>query len=134
VTEALLGAGREQECARPAARGSAETRSIAGFDRAISIGISTLCHSATDRGASGDEIDVYKAIIETRLAAYPELSAVRLLWEIRPAGFAGSSTQLKKCVRQVRPCRILTRNQSPNLLFVCRLCRLRNTGVASICE
>jgi len=32
------------------------------------------------------KLDAYKAIIETRLAAYPELSAVRLLAEIRAAG------------------------------------------------
>jgi hypothetical protein len=31
------------------------------------------------------------------------LSAVRLLAEIRPAGFEGSFTQLKEFVRQVRP-------------------------------
>jgi len=49
------------------------------------------------------KLDAYKAIIETRLAAYPELSAVRLLAEIRAAGFAGSYTQLKEFVRQVRP-------------------------------
>jgi len=49
------------------------------------------------------KLDAYKAIIETRLAAYPELSAVRLLAEIRAAGFAGSYTQLKEFVRHVRP-------------------------------
>ena len=49
------------------------------------------------------KLDAYKAIIETRLAAYPELSAVRWLAEIRAAGFAGSYTQLKEFVRQVRP-------------------------------
>jgi transposase len=49
------------------------------------------------------KLDAYKALIETRLAAYPELSAVRLLAEIRAAGFAGSYTQLKAFVRQVRP-------------------------------
>jgi len=49
------------------------------------------------------KLDAYKAIIETRLAAYPALSAVRLLAEIRAAGFEGSYTQLKEFVRQVRP-------------------------------
>src|SRR5918996_857930 len=49
------------------------------------------------------KLDAYKAVIETRLAAYPELSAVRLLAEIRAAGYAGSYTQLKAYVRQVRP-------------------------------
>ena len=49
------------------------------------------------------KLDAYKGIIESRLAAYPELSAVRLLAEIRAAGFEGSYTQLKEFVRQVRP-------------------------------
>ena len=49
------------------------------------------------------KLDDYKAIIETRLAAYPALSAVRLLAEIRAAGYVGSYTQLKEFVRQVRP-------------------------------
>ncbi len=49
------------------------------------------------------KLEAFKAIIETRLAAYPQLSAVRLLAEIRAAGFEGSYTQLKAFVRQVRP-------------------------------
>ena len=51
------------------------------------------------------KLDDYKAIIETRLAAYPALSAVRLLAEIRAGGYVGSYTQLKEFVRQVRPAR-----------------------------
>ena len=38
------------------------------------------------------KLDAYKAIIETRLAVYPALSAVRLLAEIRAAGYEGSYT------------------------------------------
>jgi transposase len=49
------------------------------------------------------KLDVYKPIIEARLAAYPELSAVRLLDEIRAAGYVGGYTQLKAFVRRVRP-------------------------------
>ncbi len=49
------------------------------------------------------KLDAYKGIIEARLAAYPELSAVRLLAEIRAAGYAGGYSQLKALVRQVRP-------------------------------
>ena len=41
------------------------------------------------------KLDAYKPIIEARLAAYPELSAVRLLDEIRAAGYAGGYSQLK---------------------------------------
>jgi transposase len=49
------------------------------------------------------KLDAYKPIIDARLAAYPALSAVRLLDEIRAAGYAGGYTQLKAFVRQVRP-------------------------------
>ena len=48
------------------------------------------------------KLDAYKPIIEARLATYPELSAVRLLDEIRAAGYAGGYTQLKAFVRRVR--------------------------------
>jgi transposase len=49
------------------------------------------------------KLDGYKPIIEARVAAYPELSAVRLLEEIRAAGYDGGYTQLKAFVRRVRP-------------------------------
>lgn len=49
------------------------------------------------------KLDPYKGIIETRLEAYPELTAVRLLDEIRLAGYDGGYTQLKEYVRRVRP-------------------------------
>ena len=49
------------------------------------------------------KLEAYKPIIEARLAAYPQLSAVRLLDEIRAAGYAGGYTQLKAFVRRVRP-------------------------------
>jgi transposase len=49
------------------------------------------------------KLDAYKAIIDARLAAYPQLSAVRLLDEIRAAGYSGGYSQLKAFVRQVRP-------------------------------
>jgi transposase len=39
------------------------------------------------RPAVATKLDAYKPIIEARLAAYPELSAVRLLDEIRAAGY-----------------------------------------------
>jgi transposase len=55
------------------------------------------------RPAVATKLDAYKAIIEARLAAYPELSAVRLLDEIRAAGYAGGYTQLKAFVHRVRP-------------------------------
>ena len=49
------------------------------------------------------KLDRYKSIIEARLATYPELSAVRLLDEIRAAGYDGGYSQLKAFVRRVRP-------------------------------
>ncbi|MFO1399175.1 MAG: IS21 family transposase [Burkholderiales bacterium] len=42
-------------------------------------------------------------IIESRLAAYPKLSAVRLFEEITAAGYRGAYTQVKACVGQIRP-------------------------------
>jgi transposase len=49
------------------------------------------------------KLDAYKSIVEARLAAYPQLSAVRLLDEIRAAGYTGGYTQLKAFVQRVRP-------------------------------
>jgi transposase len=49
------------------------------------------------------KLDAFKAIIDTRLATYPELSSVRLLDEIRAAGYAGGYSQLKAYVHRVRP-------------------------------
>src|SRR2546423_3127857 len=44
------------------------------------------------------KLDPYKPIIEARLAAYAELSAVRLLDEIRAAGYAGGHPPLKALI------------------------------------
>jgi transposase len=49
------------------------------------------------------KLAVYTPIITTRLATYPELSAVRLFEEIRAAGYTGGITQLRDYVAQVRP-------------------------------
>jgi len=49
------------------------------------------------------KIAPYAQIITTRLATYPELSAVRLFDECRAAGYTGGLTQLKAFVRRVRP-------------------------------
>lgn len=48
-------------------------------------------------------LDPYKAIIQTRLADYPELSAVRLFDEVQAAGYGGSYSQVRDYVRRVRP-------------------------------
>jgi len=49
------------------------------------------------------QLEPYKPIIRTRLATYPELSAVRLFEEVRAAGYRGGITQLRDYVAQVRP-------------------------------
>jgi transposase len=49
------------------------------------------------------KLDPYKGIIHARLDAFPQLTAQRLLEEIRAAGYAGGYTQLKAFVREIRP-------------------------------
>ena len=49
------------------------------------------------------KLDPFKEIIGTRLAEYPELSAVRLFEEVRVAGYLGGYGQVKRHVREVRP-------------------------------
>jgi transposase len=49
------------------------------------------------------KLEPYRPIIQERLAEYPELTAVRLLAEIKAAGYAGGYTQLKEYVSTVRP-------------------------------
>lgn len=57
----------------------------------------------TPRPAVPTKLDAYKPIIHARLEAYPALSGVRLLEEIRAAGYTGGYTQLKRFLRAVRP-------------------------------
>jgi transposase len=49
------------------------------------------------------KLDPYKGIIQERLRAFPDLSAVRLLEEVQAAGYAGGYTQLKVYVQGIRP-------------------------------
>jgi len=49
------------------------------------------------------KLDPFTPIIAERLAAFPELSAVRLFEEIRLAGYPGGITQLRDYVARVRP-------------------------------
>lgn len=58
------------------------------------------------------KLEPFKPIIETRLKALPELSAIRLLEEIRAGGYAGGYTQLKEFVRTLR-----RREQEPVIRF-----------------
>lgn len=49
------------------------------------------------------KLDPFRTLIDTRLAAYPLLSATRLFAEVRAAGYGGGYSQLKAYVRRVRP-------------------------------
>jgi len=55
------------------------------------------------RAPKPTKLDAFKAYLRARLEAYPELSAVRLLEEIRANGYTGGYTQVKDYVRAVRP-------------------------------
>ena len=52
-------------------------------------------------------IDPYRDYLAVRLKAYPELSAARLLVEIRDLGYQGKYTVLKDCVRTLRPPKVV---------------------------
>jgi transposase len=49
------------------------------------------------------KLDPYKGILSERMKEFPELTAVRLLREIRAAGYAGGITQLREYLRTIRP-------------------------------
>lgn len=55
------------------------------------------------RPAMPTKLEPYRALIVARLEAYPRLSSVRLLDEVRAAGYTGGYTQVKEFVRTVRP-------------------------------
>lgn len=55
------------------------------------------------RKVGSTKLDRFKPVIQERLRAFPELSSVRLLEEIRAAGYIGGYTQLTEYVRGVRP-------------------------------
>jgi transposase len=61
----------------------------------------------TKRPARGSILDPYKSKIDDLVAKYSELSAVRLLEEIRkgPQGYAGQVALVRRYVRQIRPAR-----------------------------
>jgi transposase len=49
--------------------------------------------------------DDFLPYLQERLAAYPGLSAVRLLRELRERGFSGGYTAVKRAVQEIRPAR-----------------------------
>ena len=61
-------------------------------------GLETTAVQYGPRPPVATKLTPYRAIVEARIAAYPQLSAVRLLEEIRAAGYTGGYTQLKAFV------------------------------------
>jgi transposase len=57
----------------------------------------------TPRPPVATKLDPFKSIIQERLDLYPALSSVRLLGEVRAAGYAGGYTQLREFAQTVRP-------------------------------
>lgn len=55
------------------------------------------------RPKKATKLDPYTGIVRARLEVYPELSSVRLLEEIRAAGYTGGYTQLTLLVQKLRP-------------------------------
>lgn len=69
------------------------------LDREVDTG--QVPHPVRQTGPS--KLDPYKPIIEQRLATYPELSGVRLMEEIRAAGYSGGISQLRAFLQSARP-------------------------------
>ena len=55
------------------------------------------------RAAVGSLLDPFEELVEVRLMAYPELSAVRVFEEVRAAGYGGGYDVVRRYVREVRP-------------------------------
>jgi transposase len=65
--------------------------------------LDTLQTRYTPRPPVATKLTPFHALVGERLAAYPQLSAVRLLAELRAAGYTGGVTRLKSYLRTVRP-------------------------------
>ena len=54
------------------------------------------------RKSRGSQVDEYEALLRNYLARYPDMSAVRLLEELRAHGYQGGYTVLRQRVKQLR--------------------------------
>ena len=57
----------------------------------------------SSRPSAPHKLDPFKAIIDTRLEAYPKLTVQRLFEEVRAAGYAGGYGRMRDYVHRVRP-------------------------------
>jgi transposase len=55
------------------------------------------------RAPRPQKVDAYLPFLRDRLRAFPQLTATRLLREIRPLGFSGSYSTVKTAIRELRP-------------------------------
>jgi transposase len=68
----------------------------------IARGLEPPCYGP--RAPRPCKVDPFREFLRERLTAFPELTAVRLLREVRELGYSGGLTALKDYVRTVRPC------------------------------
>jgi transposase len=68
----------------------------------IARGLEPPCYGP--RAPRPCKVDPFREFLRERLTAFPELTAVRLLREVRELGYRGGLTALKDYVRTVRPC------------------------------
>lgn len=75
------------------------TKVIAGHQQQRANGATEL---PSPRRGRGSRVDAYEATLRDYLARYPEMSAVRLLEELRRQGYRGGYTVLRVRVKQLR--------------------------------
>ena len=63
----------------------------------------TTCRRAQHQEAAAAALDAYETVLGELLARYPDLTAVRLLEELRQRGFTGSYTTLRRGLQELRP-------------------------------
>lgn len=69
------------------------------LDRDLSAGV----QGYSPRSPASYKLDLYKAIVDARLEAFPKLSAKRPLDEVRAAGYPGGYKRLREYVPEAQP-------------------------------